>query len=124
MMSNDIEALQKIRDPAVRALAAAGSDTNVDVLVELDLPISRLYVESDPLGIRGRSFSVPDDPNIGQEGVFENFGHFLYDKSSREPTALRAAHAYATTLPARVLIEVARHPLVHSVVPNRQLVVG
>jgi hypothetical protein len=126
MTLSDKEALQKIRDPSVRTLAAEGSDANVDVLVELDLPIPPLYVDQDPLGsgIRSRSSSVSDCPAAIDDGEFEKFGKFLYRKSSREPTALRGGHAYATTLPARELIEVARHPLVHSVVPNRQLVVG
>ena len=75
MTLSDTEALKKIRDPSVRTLAAEGSDANVDVLVELDLPIPPLYVGQDPLGsgIRSRSSSVSDNPTAMDDGEFEKF---------------------------------------------------
>jgi hypothetical protein len=121
MYINEDTPLQKIRDPKIRMLAEAGAETEVDVLIELDLPVSPLRVERDVFSATPQSLSVEGSGGSDSSDAFERFGDFLGTRSTRPPVPLRGAHAYAARLPARSLAEVIRTPLVSAVVLNRHL---
>jgi hypothetical protein len=123
-MDADAHALQKIRDPGMRDLAAEGAESSVDVLIELDLPLPSLHLERSLLRVGRPALTIKDAPDENFKDAFDQFGEYLNKKSTRSPTALHMAHAYVVTLPAKSLIEIAGNPIVSSILPNRRLVVG
>jgi len=99
----------------------AGSETGVDVLVELDIPFTKLKFRQDPLGIGVRQFSADMPDTNPSSDAFLRFGDFLRLRTLVEPTALPGAHAYVARLPASRLLEIADDPIVTSVLPNSKL---
>jgi hypothetical protein len=118
-MSSEQDALRKIHREVLK-LAAEDEARDIDVMIELNLPTPVLTAKAGLFGSRlSRLTAVTDEAAAVESGeAFRRFGAYLDSVSSGRPAPLRGANAYAVTLPARELLEVAKAPLVSSVTPN------
>jgi hypothetical protein len=119
------ELAAKVSDPALRAAMAAGDDTRpLSVLVEVEVPATRVGFREEP----GSGRRVPAEvlapiPEEQDEidATTAEAGRFLEEVLGGTPVWLEAANAYVASTTGTQLQEIARSRLVKAIHPNRRL---
>jgi hypothetical protein len=119
------ELAAKVSDPALRAAMAAGDDTRpLSVLVEVEVPATRVGFREEPgSGRRVPAEVLAPTPEEQDEidATTAEAGRFLEEVLGGTPVWLEAANAYVASTTGTQLQEIARSRLVKAIHPNRRL---
>jgi hypothetical protein len=119
------EPAAKITDPALLAAMAAGDDARpVSVLIEVDVPATRVGFREDPgSGRRVPAEVLAPTPEEQDEidATTAEAGRLLEEVLGGTPVWLEAANAFVASTTGSQLQEIARSRLVKAIHPNRRL---
>ena len=114
----------KVTDPALLAAMAAGDAGPLSVLIEVDVPATRVGFREDP----GSGRRVPAEvlvPTPEEQDEIDattaEAGRFLEQVLGGTPVWLEAANAFVASTTGSQLQEIARSRLVKAIHPNRRL---
>jgi hypothetical protein len=118
------ELAAKVTDPALLAALAGDEDQPLSVLIELDVPTTRVGLRDDP----GSGRRVPAEvlvPTPEQQAEIDHrtaeAERFLQEVLGGSPVWLGAANAFVAAPTGRQLREIASSRLVKAIHPNRRL---
>jgi len=118
------ELAAKVTDPALLAALAGDEDQPLSVLIELDVPATRVGLRDDP----GSGRRVPAEvlvPTPEQQAEIDHrtaeAERFLQEVLGGSPVWLGAANAFVAAPTGRQLREIASSRLVKAIHPNRRL---
>ena len=118
------EPAAKVTDPALLAAMAADDARLVSVLIQVDVPATRVGFREDP----GSGRRVPAEvlvPTPEEQAEIDattaEAGRFLEEVLGGTPVWLEAANAFAASTTGPQLREIAGSRLVKAIHPNRRL---
>lgn len=122
MMQSD--ALAKIEDAELRSAARSGTSALETVVIELELPETKLSVSRDPRsGRRTLGFLTSESSDQAEAAIARTLADWIAKVlQSRDFHYLSAARAFVADVPLDRLEELASSPLIRAIRANRRRV--